>query len=458
MFWAWVSLLIRSGLIMATGEMLRRLSPAAGAYRHRIVAWSFSLLLVWPAVSALFPQISLPLWRRDADGLVTVTQTTHALSTLAVAHTNWPLLVWLAGAFLSLLPLTIGYLRVWNIARRSLRVQDPQWHKVLAEECERLCLEKAPELLLHQGCLLPFTFGLFRAHIILPSDCLNWEHSRRRMVLMHELMHIRRRDLLWQFVASITTAIWWFQPLCWLNRRNLRQESEAACDAWVLESGFRPSEYASELLHLTRELRVRRLADAIAIAIAQPGDLERRVRSILNTRLKTFNKFPIGKVLALGCLTISASALNFSSDNPNFQGAPTMKKTLISGLLVSAGLIAPNAGAALLPSHAVVSSANQDEQPIRVSGEVEQAKLIHKVNPVYPASAKAAGVQGTVRLDVTISKEGVPVDIHVLTSPSDELSQSAVEAVRQWRYSSTLLNGQPVAVIAEVIVNYTLAK
>jgi protein TonB len=135
-----------------------------------------------------------------------------------------------------------------------------------------------------------------------------------------------------------------------------------------------------------------------------------------------------------------------------------MKKTLISGLVVSAGLIATNAGSAPLPSHAVTAAAAQEEHPVRVGGESEQAKLIHKVNPVYPASAKAAGVQGTVRLDVTISKDGVPEDIQVLASPSDDLAQSAVEAVRQWRYSTTLLNGQPVAVIAEVIVNYTLAK
>ena len=148
-----------------------------------------------------------------------------------------------------------------------------------------------------------------------------------------------------------------------------------------------------------------------------------------------------------------------------------MKRTLLSGLLASAGLITAN-GAAALPNPpssptsnftsktAPASTAAKDghDHPIRVSGEAEQAKLTHKVNPVYPPVAKAARVEGTVRLDVTISKEGVPEDIQVIASPNDDLAQSAVDAVRQWRYETTLLNGQPVEVVAEVVVNYTLRK
>jgi protein TonB len=55
-----------------------------------------------------------------------------------------------------------------------------------------------------------------------------------------------------------------------------------------------------------------------------------------------------------------------------------------------------------------------------------------------------------------ISVAGVPQEIRVISSPSDDLTQSALEAVRQWRYRPTLLNGAPVEVITEVMVNYTL--
>lgn len=95
---------------------------------------------------------------------------------------------------------------------------------------------------------------------------------------------------------------------------------------------------------------------------------------------------------------------------------------------------------------------------IRVGGTVAQANLINKVQPVYPPSAKTARLQGTVELEVAISAEGVPEDIRVLSSPGDDLTQSALDAVRQWRYRPTLLNGNPVPIVTEVIVNYTLAK
>jgi TonB family protein len=93
---------------------------------------------------------------------------------------------------------------------------------------------------------------------------------------------------------------------------------------------------------------------------------------------------------------------------------------------------------------------------LRIGGEAAQANLIKKITPLYPPSAKAARLQGQVQLEVMISAEGVPQDIRVTSSPSDDLSQSALEAVRQWRYSPVLLNGDPIPVVTAVIVNYTL--
>jgi TonB family protein len=94
---------------------------------------------------------------------------------------------------------------------------------------------------------------------------------------------------------------------------------------------------------------------------------------------------------------------------------------------------------------------------LRIGGEAQESKLIRKVQPVYPVSAKAARVQGKVLLETVISADGVPQEIRVISSPSDDLTQSALDAVRQWPYSSTLLNGAPVEVVTDVLVNYTLS-
>ncbi len=94
---------------------------------------------------------------------------------------------------------------------------------------------------------------------------------------------------------------------------------------------------------------------------------------------------------------------------------------------------------------------------IRVGGQVQTAKLVNKVTPVYPPLAKQARIQGTVRLQAVIAKDGSVVELQVL-SGHPLLVQAALDAVRQWRYHPTLLNGEPVEVVTTVDVIFTLSS
>ena len=94
---------------------------------------------------------------------------------------------------------------------------------------------------------------------------------------------------------------------------------------------------------------------------------------------------------------------------------------------------------------------------IRIGGNVEAAKVITRVQPVYPESAKAAGVQGTVVLHAVVGMDGKPLLLQVLNSQvNPDLARAAVEAVSQWRYQPTLLNGNPVEVDTTIQVKFTL--
>lgn len=95
---------------------------------------------------------------------------------------------------------------------------------------------------------------------------------------------------------------------------------------------------------------------------------------------------------------------------------------------------------------------------IRIGGNVQAAKIINpRVRPIYPESAKAAGVQGTVLLHAVVSKDGRPLSLQVLNSQvNPDLARAAVEAVSQWRYQPTLLNGEPVEIDTTIQVNFTL--
>src|SRR5881397_3603772 len=92
-------------------------------------------------------------------------------------------------------------------------------------------------------------------------------------------------------------------------------------------------------------------------------------------------------------------------------------------------------------------------EPIRVGGNVQESKLVHRVEPVYPPEARAARISGVVILQVTVSEAGDVSDARTLRG-HPLLDGAAVEAVRQWRYSPTLLNGEPVPVIATVSIAF----
>ena len=482
MFWVCCSLLVRSGLILAGAEVARRsMRHSAAADRHRILIAAFSLLLLWPLLSAVLPElpISLPL-RGTGDGIVTVQQTvTSFLQSDVAPHSSvsWALILWLCGAVLVLIPVAMGYRRIGRIARRATLLEDEQWQTLLTEECSRLRLRQTPVLMICAGAATPFTFGVLRPRILLPADCQQWTPVRRRAVLLHELAHIQRHDLLWQLFANVATSLWWFQPLCWWNRSNLRRESERACDAMVVQAGILPSEYARELLAIAQTVPPDLCRSTVGLAMVQPGELESRLHAILRPPSMVLRKRSVVAITALIGVTVSASALSIFPEQSSLPGGYKVKRTLMSGLLASAGLSAAALGAPALSNNTTAMTAAQaphynaaakdpragdeqssNEKVIRVGGKVAQANVIKKVQPIYPVSAKQAHIQGQVQLDVKISKEGEPYDIHVISAPSDDLAQSAIEAVQQWRYRPTLLNGEPVAIDTVVNVNYTLTK
>lgn len=548
--WIWASLLIRSAVIFVAAEILRRFPRTlAPADRHRILLAAFGLLLVWPLFSAVMPEIHVPLWPRlSIRDTVTIQQTTFILGRDAppAGAFNWPIIIWVAGVLVALAPVVVGYLKVLRMARRAISLDTDTWNELRDALCRQLGIRRTPELLMLPGPVMPLTFGLRRPRILLPADCVEWTSFRRRAVLLHELAHVQRRDILAQLFANVMAALWWFQPLCWTSRRSLRRESERACDALVLAAGVRSSDYATELLDIAQDFSSGQRCSSAAIAMARRGDLETRLHAILAPQPnRSAARLSVTAIFVLTLLTLTASAVSITPEQTDPPGGPTMKRTLLSGLLVSAGLSAATIGGSLFdPSGAAIpnakvsiydpdTSATQETtttadgkfvfgnlpagqyilriekpgfaslfrefnvqpdskverglvlklgpaqeqgnaqaaggeraaypqpsnpQQLRIGGAAEQAKLIHKVQPLYPTSAKAAGVQGKVLLDTVISADGIPQEIRVISSPSDDLTQSALDAVRQWRYSPTLLNGQPVEVVTEVMVNYTLAR
>ena len=95
---------------------------------------------------------------------------------------------------------------------------------------------------------------------------------------------------------------------------------------------------------------------------------------------------------------------------------------------------------------------------LRIEGSVQASGLVEKVMPVYPQSAKSAGIQGSVNLNAVIGIDGRLMSLRVMNPEIDpELARAAIEAVSKWRYRPILVNGKPVEVETTVMVNFSLA-
>jgi protein TonB len=94
-------------------------------------------------------------------------------------------------------------------------------------------------------------------------------------------------------------------------------------------------------------------------------------------------------------------------------------------------------------------------QIVRPGGDIKEPRKTHEARPVYPPVAIAARVEGVVIINATIGTDGSVVNVRV-TRSVPLLDQAALDAVRQWRFTPTLLNGVPVEVLMAVTVNFTL--
>jgi TonB family protein len=110
-------------------------------------------------------------------------------------------------------------------------------------------------------------------------------------------------------------------------------------------------------------------------------------------------------------------------------------------------------------ARAQAADAATPPQRLRVGGNVQHAKLVNQVRPPYPPHLKAAGVEGTVLMEAVIARDGTVQNLQVLnTLVHPDLVQAATEAVRQWQWEPTYLNGVPVEILTQINVNFTLSK
>lgn len=228
--------------------------------------------------------------------------------------------VWFSGIVLVFIFAMMGRVRLHKISSKSRLLQDNEWSLLLQEAGESVGLGRAVRLMQSAEDVMPLTWGWLRPTVLLPANAEQWATERRRIVLSHELAHVKRWDCFTQFIATMVCAIYWFNPLVWLAARRMRIERERACDDLVLNAGCKPSDYAGHLVEIARTFR--QVRGVAAIAMARQSQLEGRINAIVDAtrrrRLPPITAFVVlliigGLLICIGADTIRTDANSSNS-------------------------------------------------------------------------------------------------------------------------------------------------
>jgi len=203
---------------------------------------------------------------------------------------------WGAGVLLLTLRLAFGWRAARAIRRGSVAVDDVALLRTCAELATAYGLSRAPPLAHNSALRSPLLLGPIRPLIVLPADAAaRHPPDALRLMLAHELAHLKRRDLWWNWLPALAQGLFFFHPLVWLAAREWRLAQEIACDeAAVAATGASPARYGDMLLDLIAGPRLpRRPVFSVPPATAAAGVAESRgsVRRRL-TAMKHFNLQP----------------------------------------------------------------------------------------------------------------------------------------------------------------------
>jgi beta-lactamase regulating signal transducer with metallopeptidase domain len=223
--------------------------------------------------------------------------------------------IWLIGAGLGLASVLAGWIQLSRLARTGRLLHADDWMLLLEKARDRLRLRRPVRLLQSSDNPMPLTWGWWRPVILLPAEAANWPSERRRIVLLHELAHAKRWDCLTQTVAKTVCAFYWINPLAWLAARQMCIERERACDDLVLNSGCRPSEYATHLVDIARAFRG--APQLAGIAMARSPQLQGRIAAIVDAsrarQLRPLTALAIFALMGALALSLGRSSPSVSS-------------------------------------------------------------------------------------------------------------------------------------------------
>ena len=260
-----------------------------------------------------------------ATGVVPDEPLTWMARAMNILQTTWKGLLavsLLAMTLVMLAQMGLGIVGVWFVARNAEELTHDAALLELDNARDALALDRDVRLLRSSRISVPVLWGFFKPVLLLPADVVTWPAERLRVVLLHELAHLKRYDGLSLILTRIAVSIFWYHPLAWSLEREGRSECERACDDLVLAGGTKPSEYADHLLAIAKSMPTFDPFRSVTLAMSRKSQLEGRLLSILQPQVvrRAFS----GRNVAIACalaiaIIIPVSALRLTAQPPSPQ-------------------------------------------------------------------------------------------------------------------------------------------
>jgi TonB family protein len=347
------------------------------------------------------------------------------------------------GAGLRFLWLALGMLRLLRYRNGSRRlaalpdvIREVQWQ-----------VGVSPEIFLSAEIDTPVTFGFRKPAVLFPESFAAMAENLQRPIACHELLHVQRRDWLFIVLEEFLRSLLWFHPAIWWVLGRIQLSREQVVDREVLRVTGERDRYLESLLHIA-SLRGRPAAVPAPLLLKE-GHLVQRVTLMIKESKMSRSRlvFSLGAIAALLICTGTFAAAWFP-----LAGAPDTASRAAAP--PSAGTPVSPAPGARKPVRTENPTAQKDpRKPVRVSSGVQESKLTYRVEPNYPALAERKHVEGAVIVEVSVNEEGSVSNVRVLQG-NQLFEQAAIDAVKQWRYSPTYLNGVAVPVVATAALRF----
>jgi beta-lactamase regulating signal transducer with metallopeptidase domain len=224
-----------------------------------------------------------------------------ALPVGTVPAVDWIFLIWCIGIAVTALVFLIPHIRYVMVNRSATPVKND---KVL-EWIGEYHFKRRVQVKQAQGLVTPATYGVIRPVILLPKSLKESEEGQLKLIIVHELTHIKHFDVLWKWLLFIAVSIHWFNPFVWIAYALANRDIELSCDETVirtLNKEISKTSYAMALISLEEhKLKLEPIVSGF-----NKNAIEERILAIMKIKKLTFTRLVLAFVITFGTLTVFA--------------------------------------------------------------------------------------------------------------------------------------------------------